>query len=653
MRDLLKSLAAVVVVCLSPLSVQAQVDDAVPLANPSLAVNLGNINDWSPAHPFVNLIRTARSWQGHLPGQWAGINNQQLRDQGHVSETGWPLSIPDEAEFLATLILVDQPAEQTSVAGRYRLTFTGDAKVDVSLAARVISRTDNEIWFEFPQGASGPVMIKLTDMNPDDPLRDLAVIHERNILAHEIGATFNPDFVKHIRDFRVLRFMNWMRTNGSTVETWQDMPQIDDYSYATGAPLEVMIELANLVGADPWFTLPHLADDDLVQRFAETVKARLDPDLKAYVEYSNELWNFGFQQAKWAQEQAQNLWGGRAGGEGWLEYAGYRAAQVAEIVDGVYGDQAEQRLMQVIAVQAAAPARAKAHLEGRNLVRSFGTTTFHLFDAYALTGYLWLNMERGQTAATVRRWMSEGDEDYVFDRLAENLRNGALGVQIDHQWPEHFAYASANNLDMIMYEGGTHVIQPYTDPRDDEVIALLNLFNYSPQMDALYLELLDGWAQAGGALFNAYQAFYTPGRHGAWGHLRHLDDQTGRWDILQAHNRRPPKFDEQRQTDAFLHGRTTLGATGSIEGTEQDDILTGSDGDDMFVPLTGRDKVNGGEGVDQLMLAATFDEVSFTGQGDMITAAWGNNRITFTNIEYVMFSGDIFAIATDDLAVSR
>lgn len=653
MRDLMKKFAGLVLALLLPFGVQAQTDDSVPLADPSLAMNLSAISDWSPAHPFINLVKTARAWEGHLPGRWAGISNQELRDGGFLDDTGWPIAIPDDARFLATLVLVDQPAEQTSIAGRYRLTYTGDAQIQVSLAGRVISRDPNEIWFEFPQGATGPVMIKLSDMSTDDPLRDLAIVHERHIAAYDVGARFNPDFVRHIKDFRVLRFMNWMRANNSTVEVWQDLPQMDDFTYAPGVPLGVMVELANLVGADPWFTLPHLSDDELVRRYAEEVKDQLDPDLKAYVEYSNELWNFGFQQTKWAHEQAQAQWGRRAGGEGWLEYAGFRAAEVAQIFDEVYGDEAEERLTQVIAVQAASPHRAKAHLEGRNILRELGGSTAHLFDAYAITGYLWLNMESGQTAPTIRRWMDEGDEDYVFDRLAENLRTGALRAQIEGHWPQHQAYADQNGLEMIMYEGGTHVIQPYVDQRDDEVIALLNRFNYSPQMDALYLELLDGWAQAGGKLFNPYLAFYTPGRHGAWGHLRHLDDQTSRWDIVTAHNRRASTLSEQRQPEAFLHGMQVMRGSGSIEGTEQDDILTGGEGDEVFLPKSGRDRVNGGEGVDQLMLGGGFDEVEFTTQGDLITATNGADEVTFRNVEYIMFTGDSIAIATRDLIGAR
>ena len=55
-----------------------------------------------------------------------------------------------------------------------------------------------------------------------------------------------------------------------------------------------MIQLANHVGAAPWFNMPHLGDDSYQRGFAQMVKERLRPDVKVYVEYSNEVWHTGF-----------------------------------------------------------------------------------------------------------------------------------------------------------------------------------------------------------------------------------------------------------------------------------------------------------------------------------------------------------------------
>ena len=53
-------------------------------------------------------------------------------------------------------------------------------------------------------------------------------------------------------------------------------------------PIEHMVKLANHVGAAPWFNMNHLSDDDYTRRFAQQVKDTLRPDVKVYVEWSNE-----------------------------------------------------------------------------------------------------------------------------------------------------------------------------------------------------------------------------------------------------------------------------------------------------------------------------------------------------------------------------
>lgn len=57
---------------------------------------------------------------------------------------------------------------------------------------------------------------------------------------------------------------------------------------AGGFPLEWMVTLANHVGAAPYFNLNHMSDDDYHRSFAQQVKATLRPDVKVYVEWSNE-----------------------------------------------------------------------------------------------------------------------------------------------------------------------------------------------------------------------------------------------------------------------------------------------------------------------------------------------------------------------------
>jgi hypothetical protein len=75
--------------------------------------------------------------------------------------------------------------------------------------------------------------------------------------------------------------------------TWATRPNLTSGNWnARGIPVELIVELSNTLGIDPWFTLPWNCDDDYVTQFATYVLANLASGRKAYFELSNEIWNF-------------------------------------------------------------------------------------------------------------------------------------------------------------------------------------------------------------------------------------------------------------------------------------------------------------------------------------------------------------------------
>ena len=71
-------------------------------------------------------------------------------------------------------------------------------------------------------------------------------------------------------------------------------------------------------------------DADYIESLARLVKERLDPQLKAHVEYSNEMWNWTFDQAEWAHQQGQALWGTDVD-DAWVQFYGMNAAKMVQI----------------------------------------------------------------------------------------------------------------------------------------------------------------------------------------------------------------------------------------------------------------------------------------------------------------------------------
>ncbi|WP_204112520.1 calcium-binding protein [Shimia biformata] len=553
--------------------------DPVPPENPPLGTNLAPISDWSTQVPFIDLMKTARPWTGHLPGQWGGWTFEDLADGGYLDQQGWVWGIPPELSAVEALILTDMPAAMAALEGRYRVRWEGQGNLSLTGRARVISQTENEAWFDYRPG-DGLVGLKITDTDPQrtgDYIRNISVIREELIPAFEAGQVFNPDFIDLIADMRALRFMDWMRTNNSTQVTWGDRPQISDFSYGwRGVPVEVMLSLANGIGADPWMTLPHMADDTYVASFALTVRDTLRPDLKLHVEYSNEVWNFIFDQAKWAQEQAVSRWGGDIPDDAWMQFYGVRAAEVMEIISQAFGDEATDRLVRVVSTHTGWPGLERAILNAPLHVAAGGSPPREGFDAYAVTGYFghglgtddgapvalsWVVESRAEAEAAgralglTRAALSEHVRAHLFDtaipKAIAHLRQGDLGDLLDDTLPYHAKVARDAGLALVAYEGGTHVTGVGEWANDEVLTNFLIAVNYSGGMGALYDKLLADWRTVGGTLFMHYNDLGMPSKWGSWGAWRFIGDENPRSMALDGFNRDTDAWWEDRAATTF------------------------------------------------------------------------------------------------------
>ena len=112
---------------------------------------------------------------------------------------------------------------------------------------------------------------------------------------------FTNEFVAALKPYGVLRYLDPEATNsqpymsGNTLVT-VDAPQVDQ----TGTPWEYLVTLANQTQTDMWINIPQGATDAYVAAVAGIIKnggtvdgvsyPGLDPNLKVYLEYSNEVW---------------------------------------------------------------------------------------------------------------------------------------------------------------------------------------------------------------------------------------------------------------------------------------------------------------------------------------------------------------------------
>ncbi|MQQ09270.1 hypothetical protein GFB49_12455 [Epibacterium sp. SM1979] len=532
-----------------------------------IAINLAGIADWSPQAPFLDHFKTARAWIGHQPGRWGGTTAQELEEAGYLDDNGWPKAVPAQLGSIGTVLFADLPEEARSLAGRYRLRFEGDGIVEVAGRASNVRYGDNEIWFDFTPG-DGIVEVRIQRSDrkkTGDYVRNISVVKQEHLDAFAAGRLFNPRWLDVLDGFEVLRFMDWMETNGSTQIGWEDRPLPTDYSWALkGVPAEVMLSLVNELGASPWFSMPHQSDDSYMRNFARLSHQMLDEDLKLYVEYSNEVWNWQFEQAQWAETQARRRWGGE---NLWMQYYGVRSAEMSQIWSRVFAD-APDRLVRVIAAHTGWLGLEEQMLEAplwRSEAPQNGRPADY-FDAYAVTGYFGGVLGRDDYVDVVRAWIADSRAraheagrqkgligadlrafvrahqfDIATAQATAELRDGLISGQeadtladlLTRILPYHAKVAKSYGMDLIMYEGGSHVVGVGPHVEDDTLTAFFTHYNYSDDMGHLYQELLDGWAALGGTLFNAYADVYAPGPWGSWGALRTLSDENPRWAVLE------------------------------------------------------------------------------------------------------------------------
>ena len=151
-----------------------------------------------------------------------------------------------------------------------------------------------------------------------------------------------------------------------------------------------------------------------MRTYAQIAHDQLDPALNAQVEYSNEVWNWQFAQARWAEEQGIARWGQD---KTWVQFYGLRAAQVMAIWSDVFKD-APTRLTRIVSVQTGWLGLEDQILDAPLVVAEGLPPPVASFDAYAVTGYFSAELGGDQKYTTVKDWLRQSAEAARKDAAA-------------------------------------------------------------------------------------------------------------------------------------------------------------------------------------------------------------------------------------------
>jgi hypothetical protein len=420
-----------------------------------IGTNLSGPADWGSEYPFVNIMKYSRTWISHN-NQWVGGGTNAwdtgVLDQIPMDENGYPLSLPvnvpgQEAPQIVRTVWANTEALPN---GNYVVLYDGTGDLDVWGDATLVSETPGRL--EFSMTFQGDIFaLEIYESQLGDHVRNIRVLLPGTEATYETNP-WEDNWLEKLEPFQAIRFMDWGYTNSSEMRQWAQRTQLDDYTWTqkNGVPYEMWAALCNLKKADAWICVPHAASDDFVVQMATFFKDNLDPDLNIYVEYSNEVWNWIFEQAHYGVDSLdQNL--------AWPERLAPRIAHVMQLWTDVFAGQTS-RLVRVQGGQHGwfdIGRRIFQQLEDDGMA--------HLIDAISPAAYMGLDNDyiaANWSASTTGHQVLDHAADFTFDPNEYAMMG----------WYDHAELAASKGKKLLFYEGGQHftpnpfgTVQPYCD----------------------------------------------------------------------------------------------------------------------------------------------------------------------------------------------
>ncbi len=512
----MKKLLFFFLLCSSLLSMPSMAAPYSNLLSP-LGINTNEATDMDSSVPFIDLFRLAIPFEQARP--WL------TKGKIFYDKDGWPKNLNGGR---AGTRFINNFQQQSIPPGNYTVLYKGKGNIEYGGNVRIVHRSPGRDIITIRGNEKGSITatLTITKSDPRNYIRDIQIIMPggickknpfRHIFKHKnCGANgpylafaahakeiiFNPDYLNFMKDFRVIRMMNMSGVTRNNRMRWDKRPQVSQATWGgkegtRGVPLEIMVKLANLVGTDIWFNLPHRADDNYIHQFASYVNKNLHPKLKAYIEYTNEAWNGVFSQMHYTQQM-----GFRLGLDKNKQYAGYkfyskRSVEIFKIWEAVFGG--HERLVRVMGGMS-------TNVPLTHLMLGFEDAYKHT-DALAIAPYFFATqaeLKRVKSVEDVFRLLLSHKNKYSVPNILKIVKRQADAVK-------------KYGIDLVAYEGGQHLVSYGTHTANEGTNPFLIQANRDDRMSRLYYDFLKGWKKAGGKLFVAFSAPRSYNWIGSWG----------------------------------------------------------------------------------------------------------------------------------------
>ncbi|MGB1255629.1 MAG: sugar-binding protein [Thiolinea sp.] len=504
----------------------AEIPYLKPGKRPPVGINVNELHHEDASFPFVDLFRQADPFKNN-------VLELENSEKVEYNKQGWPVRLKgDEA---GTKFIGKMPAAALP-EGEYIVLYDGKGSLryghDVE---RVESQPGRELIRFNPAQSDEPdeidASLVITALDAADPLRNIRILPPGGICRNNPyqrvseaascaddteylpfenyypSILFTPEYLNFVKDFSVIRFMAMSGITRNPERYWHERPNMEEATWGggygeRGAPLEIQVELANRMQADAWFNLPHAADDEYVRNFATYVKENLDPKLKAYVEYTNEVWNTSFSHSEYTQKKGIEAGYSINSVEAGFQYYVQRAGEVFAIWEEVFGGR--ERMIRVLGGWDTRPDIS------RKLLGQY--EGYKHADALAIAPYFGGNTKGYRESETLDEIfrLTEGPDS--FRSLYEVLEHIHTQAELAKQF----------GVKLIAYEGGQGLVDWATREPDQHPNPLFFAANRDPRMGPLYTQLLKGWKDAGGDLFVMFSSPRTCQWFGCWGLKEHI-----------------------------------------------------------------------------------------------------------------------------------
>ncbi len=508
-----------------------------------IGMNLSGISYWSREIPFSNLMMQAAPWSStDLDWQLGQPNhNTAVAEKLTYDTNGYPTFLPQvvgektKMQIVKTTIAWDNGGILPK--GIYTILYDGIGEIEPygDDKITVLNKLQGKITFELTQskfdtaydcqecGSFGIILRKSEKLNPIKNIRILMP----NIKETDANYPFNPSFLDRLKPFSSIRFMNWNAAYTSIEQQWAERRQPTHYTQfnaewntytSKSVAYEYTIQLCNVLNCDMWLNIPYAADSNYVYQLSKLVKDKLNPKLKIYLEYGNEVWNY-----EGAFSEQYNFVKNNAPSN--LQDHQYRYAYFSKKMFDAFATYtpsgAAAKVTRVLSGQQANKTVLERSIKGMAFIGAAGQ-----FDQGAVTGYLFGNelftskLNGLSSVSDVAKLVREESQKSV-DWIAENAST-----------------LQQVGKDLLIYEGGVHSFVAY--PQWDIEAApsyarAVWKFNKDSSMYNIYSE----WLQKLNKISNISQnmAFaLSEWDYSHYGGLGHLSN------IFEANLQKQPKY---------------------------------------------------------------------------------------------------------------